>query len=208
MIGVTLTFEEPIDCNCCGGSSWNYAKFCSLNTHEINVKLPMGIHRPTQATPQNKKWWLRAIVAIAVGGYLLWDNPEWQTHLLTWETGGILLAVTIGFLLSKVFAAQGIHFSLRTHRSIVYVMIFPLLVIVPVCLWFGHGQIAAALVVLAVAMYAFLFYVIGARCPECGARLHNVIQHRGLFAPLRQTRYRCTACDFTYDRFDTEDPPF
>lgn len=169
----------------------------------------MAIHRPTKPKPPTQRpLFVRGLIALAVGAYLIWDNPEWQTHLLTWQTGGILLVIIVGFLLSKVFAAKGIHFSLRTHRTIAYVMIFPLLVIVPACLWFGNGQLAGAMVILGVAMYAFLFYVIGARCPECGARLQNVVQHRGLFAPLRQTRYRCTACDFTYDRFDTEDPPF
>ncbi|MCA8995782.1 MAG: hypothetical protein KDA80_02325 [Planctomycetaceae bacterium] len=152
--------------------------------------------------------WIRGLVAVLVLGYFAYDNPDWFQA----ENRTSLIAVVAGLLfagaLSMFFAKIGLHFSLRAHRALGYILIFPLLIILPVCLYLGQGTIAAISMSSLVGIFLFLFYVVGAACPECGARLRNIPHRDSLFAPLRQIRYRCTNCDFTYDRWDTEDPPF
>ncbi len=117
-------------------------------------------------------------------------------------------AVGLGAIVGKVFEAKGVHLTFGQHRLLAYLLIFPLLVILPICLLMGWQSAVGPIVGVMVGLYLVLFHVVGAACPECGARLRNVRRRRFPFGSLRQLRYRCSRCDFKYDRFDSEDPPF
>lgn len=158
--------------------------------------------------PSRKPLWVRGLVVAAVCVYILYDNPDWigQFDELQWFGWGAALLAGVG--LAKSLESRGWHLTFRQHRMLPYVLIFPLLVVIPFSLYWGWNQLAGGLVLVTVCLYLTLHYIVGASCPQCAARLQNVPTRRGLFAPLRQVRYRCRKCQFEYDRFDTEDPPF
>ena len=152
--------------------------------------------------------YIRFAAVAAVVAYLLFregDRPEW----LEGSNATLLLAfIAVAAITSWACRAQRLHFSLRAHRTLKYVLIFPLLVIIPVAVYLGQGQIAAAIFGTVIAVYVVLFYAVGAACPKCGASLTYIHNRPVLFAPARRASYQCHECDFVHDRYDTEDPPF